>query len=111
MDTEVLHTFGFHDTKCLGNLFFGHTVFRITRIVHDSVAHFKISAWIETAAHSLRKISYGFFHGFNMSNIIQVNDSSKFFTQREFIQWCVVGRKHNVMSSNPNSLGQKQLCF
>ena len=105
----MLHAFFLHDLKSLRDLFFRHSILGVSGVVHNAVAHFKISARIVAAAHGLRQISDRFFHRFDMRDVIQIDDAAQLLTVCKFFRRRIIGRKHDLMSGNARRLGQQKL--
>ena len=77
VQTELLYALGLHDPEGLKQLFGGHTVLGVPRVVHNIIGDLKHTAGIVAAAHFAGQLAAGFFHGFNMGNVIQVDDTAQ----------------------------------
>ena len=110
MDTKFLSTFFLQNLECLKNLLSSHTIFGIPGIVHDIIADLKHSARIITAADHFRNISDCFLHTLNMSDIIQVNNSTDLIGILKLFLRCIIGRKHNIPFLAADCFGHHQLC-
>ena len=108
MDTEFLCAFCFQNLECLKKLLGSHTVFCISRVVHDIIADLKEAARIVTAADGFRNIADCFFQEIDMGDIIQVDDSSQFCRILIFLCRRCIGRKHNVGSFASHCLRKHQ---
>ena len=99
MDTELFYAFGLQDLECLKNLFSGHTVLGISRIIHNAVANLEKSARIITAADRLRNTFRSVFSTtINMCDIIQVDDRAKLI-QHSANSSAGVSLEENIISS------------
>ncbi len=84
----MFRTLFFQDLKCLKNLFSSHSVFGISRIVHNPIADRKHTARIKPAADGLRDLTDRLLQKLNMSKIIEIDNRShpvgilKFFRRR-----------------------------
>ena len=74
---KVLSAFFLKDLKCFKKLIFSHSVFGITGVIHDSVAHLKNSAGIISAGNCLWNLSKSFFQKFNVCEIVKIDDCTK----------------------------------
>ena len=110
MDTKLLCTLAFKDTESIKNLFRCHTVFGISRIVHNIIADLEYSAWIIAAADNFRNPAYSLFHALNVSDIIQINNSANFICILKLFVRSIIGGKHNVSFSAADCLGKHKLC-
>ena len=99
MDTELFCAFGLQDLECLKNLFSCHTVFGISRIIHNAVGNFEKSTRIITAADRLRNLSDRLFQKINVCDIVQVDDRAELISKCKFLCRCIIGRKHNIFSN------------
>ena len=110
MDTEFLGTFRFQSLECFKDLLGSHTIFCISWVVHDVIADLKHSARIVTAADHFRNISDSSLYALDMSNIIQVDDSTDLICIFELFFRCIIGREHNVSFFASDCFGHHQLC-
>ena len=110
MDSEVLNTLFFEDPDSLEELLLREAVLGIAGVVHDPVGHPEDAAGIIAKAHGLREFtSQNLLQERNVRDIIQVDDSAEFSRVRVLLCRRIVGRKHDVISICPDSVGQHQL--
>ena len=110
MDTEILGSFGFEDTESIKDLLCCHSVFCISRVVHDIIADLEHTARIVTATDRLRYLAYSTLYCFDMCDIIQVDDSADLICITEFCFRSIVGREHDITFFASDRLGKHQLC-
>ena len=77
MNTKFLSTFTLQNTESIKDLLCGHTIFGITRIIHNIIGNLKQSSRIVSTADNLRNMAKSLLQTVNMSNIIQINDGTK----------------------------------
>ena len=70
MDAEFFGALFLQDAESLKNLFCGHAIFGISRIIHDPVADLKNTAGIVTAADPFGNGADGVFQKLNVGNVI-----------------------------------------
>ena len=108
MDTEFFGAFCFQCTERLKDLICCHTIFGITRIIHNVVTDFKQSAWIITTADRLRNITDSFLYSFNMCDIIKVDDPTDLICIAELCLRCIIRRKHDITFFAADCFGKHQ---
>ena len=110
MDSKFFGTFGFQDAECIKNLLGSHSVFCISRIIHDTVADLEYSAWIITAADHFRNSSESSLYALNMCNIIKIDDSTDLICIFELFLRCIVGGEHDIALLAAHCFCHHKLC-
>lgn len=105
----MLHAFFLQHTEAFKHLLRSKTVFRISRIIHDTVAYFKNTARVITAAHRFRKSAQDILQKFYMRNIIQIDGSAQLSGIGELLRRRIIGGKHDIFSGHPHRFAQHQL--
>ena len=98
MDAEFLCPFCFQDLEGFKDLFGGHAVFRVARVIHDAVGNLEQSTRIVPAADRLRDFSDRLLQKINMCDVIQIDDRTQLCRKTELFRRRIVGRKHDVLS-------------
>ena len=110
MDTKFFSTFCFQSLECFKNLLGSHTIFCISRVIHDIIADLEYSARIVTAADHFWDISDSSLYTFNMSDIIKVDDSTNLICIFKLFFRCIIGREHDVTLFASDCFGHHQFC-
>ena len=109
MNSEIFNALFFQNPIPLKKLRLCKAILGISRIVHDSIAHFKHASGIVTAAHGFRQCAQNLFHKINMRDVIQVDNCAELRCVSVFLRRRFVGGKHNVFSDNARRLAEHQL--
>ena len=104
MNPELFRTLFLQDLISLRDLFCSHSIFCISRIVHDIIADLKQSARVIPAADRLRDMADRLLKEIDVRDIIQIDDRAQPVRQLEVLSRCVIGRKHNIFTGHTNRL-------
>ena len=103
VDTEVLNSVLLQNLECIKKLRCCHSVFCISRAVHDAVADLEDTARIVAAAHRLRKFSDCPCIALDHGKVIEIDDGIHIRSIDVFFRRRIIGRKHRHVTGIPDS--------
>ena len=111
VDAQVFGTAADKHAEGFEKLLFGHAVFGIPGVVHDSVCQLEEPARVKAAAYSFGDGSCHALEEVDMRDVVKIDDGSQFGRQAKVVRRRVVRREHDVLARDAHGAREHELGF
>ena len=109
VDAKILGALGLEHAESLEELFGGHAVLGVARVVHDAIGELEQATRIKATADRLGDGPRNALKELNVADVIKVDDGAQFICKGKVRRRRVVGREHDVVAGDTQRAGDHEL--